>query len=242
MKFIVSNWYERWRAKTWLTKEPGTVAWLRAQLRSGDVFYDVGANVGVYTLLAAEIVGPTGQVIAFEPHLFTAGTLIRNVQANGFTDRVQVITSALWDDDTFLPFHYQHVMAGSSGSQLRDPIDENGKTFVPELTEWKHVTKADSLIWHGLNRPQVIKIDVDGHELSVLRGMRRILDVDSLQSPVRSLQVEVHPKNGLDIRAWLEKYDFAQTGRHRSSLGEASIAEGCDPEKVFANAVYTRAA
>src|SRR5262249_50498938 len=65
-------------------------------LRSGDVFVDVGANIGLFTLIAADRVGPTGKVIAFEPTSTTFDRLLRNVRLNRFSN-VQCVKSALSD-------------------------------------------------------------------------------------------------------------------------------------------------
>ena len=50
------------------SKEPGTHAWIRTGMKSGEVVYDIGANIGVFTVLAARDVAPGGKVYAFEPH------------------------------------------------------------------------------------------------------------------------------------------------------------------------------
>ena len=61
-KFAYDNAIEYFRAQTLFTKEEGTIAWLQRELKPGDVFYDVGANVGCYTIVAAKLVGETGMV------------------------------------------------------------------------------------------------------------------------------------------------------------------------------------
>jgi len=60
---------EVWRAKTLPVKEAGTIQWIAGRVQSGDVFYDIGANIGLYTLVAGKRVGPAGMVYAFEPHV-----------------------------------------------------------------------------------------------------------------------------------------------------------------------------
>jgi hypothetical protein len=67
-RFVCGNRKEAHRAATLWLKEPGTMSWLDENLRGGDVFLDIGANIGIYTLAAAHRVGATGTVYACEPH------------------------------------------------------------------------------------------------------------------------------------------------------------------------------
>ena len=69
LRFVATSDIEQWRATSLLHKEAGTVAWISRSVGPGDVFYDVGANIGIYSLLAALCAGPAGRVFAFEPHL-----------------------------------------------------------------------------------------------------------------------------------------------------------------------------
>src|SRR5580765_7707639 len=66
--------------------EPAEIAWVLARLEPGDVFVDVGANIGVFTVMAAKRVGPTGRVIAFEPSPSVIRYLEENVRLNELTN------------------------------------------------------------------------------------------------------------------------------------------------------------
>src|SRR5262245_46805271 len=82
---------ESWRARTLLEKEEGTVRWIRNSVQAGEVFYDIGANIGLYTLLAARRVGPQGMVYAFEPHVANVQSLLANVALNELSGCVKVL-------------------------------------------------------------------------------------------------------------------------------------------------------
>jgi len=239
LRFICDDTLELWRAKTLLSKEKGTVAWIQREVKAGDVFYDIGASTGIYALLAALQVGPEGAVYAFEPNLLSAMHLLRNAQANQMLDRVHVITSALHDEDTFLPFHYPALRPGVSGSQLGEAIDEMGTVFVPEFTELKHATTIDGLLdMRHIRSATLVKIDVDGNESRVLRGMRALL-----RAPLgpRSVQVEMHPATADALIRQMGDYGFVEKERHHTSFGEEAIANGVDPAKVFYNMIFGRA-
>ncbi len=230
---------ERWRVETLATKEPGTLAWL-AQLHSGEVVFDVGANIGLYTLLAARHVGPTGHVYAFEPHAANVVSLLRNVTMNEYRDRVTVVSSALGAVDGFAPFFYAQLRSGSSGSQLGVARREDGHLFDPLTSELKHVVMADTLVRaHVVRRPQLVKIDVDGNEVGVLAGMRVLLG--SVQPP-RSVQVETRAATLLEIGTLMAAAGYRRTQRHDTASGAQRIAAGKDPEALAYNLVFERGA
>jgi FkbM family methyltransferase len=235
LRFVVQTPIEHWRATTLLTKEPGTIAWLQEACKPGTVVLDVGANVGAYTLYAARLVGPTGHVIAVEPHVGTAHTLLQNVRKNGFEDRVTVLTVALGARAGWQKFHYSSLIAGSSGHQLGHRRNEAGQEFTPASIEVKCTTTVDRLVIEGvMPSPSVVKIDVDGNEPDILFGMRTVL------LTVQALQVEVHMATAQAIDAIAQALGFQPGWRHDTSQGAKAVLEGADPQNVAHNLVYTR--
>ena len=237
LKFNCETAIEKWRVETMFTKEAGTIKWLQATCQPGDIMYDIGANIGIYTLLAADLVGPTGRVYAFEPHTGNAYKLLQNVALNEFQDRVVVITSALHDTEDFLSFNYASEKVGSSGHQLGHVVNEHGVPFVPVLTELKHATTIDRLLDAGhIEQAELVKIDVDGNETKVLAGMEVFLRLGR----VHSVQVEIHPKNDVLICAMMDEAKFKLEGYHYSSIAQKGIDRGVSEDKVFRNAVFER--
>ena len=96
--------------------EPSMTAWLRATLKPGDTFVDVGANVGYFTLLASDLVGPTGRVVAVEPSAATRRLLERNVSSNHVAN-VRIVEAAVSDHIGSLPIYG----AGVTGTATLDP-------------------------------------------------------------------------------------------------------------------------
>ena len=80
--------YELWRADGYATKEPDTLAWIDGFLKPGDVFYDVGANIGQYALYAAKRLGGQCRVLAFEPEALNYAKLNTNIVLNGQSETI----------------------------------------------------------------------------------------------------------------------------------------------------------
>jgi FkbM family methyltransferase len=215
-----------------LTKEPGTIAWLD-ELQPGDVFYDIGANIGIYTIYAAEKVGPMGHVYAVEPHLANAVSLLKNIEANGFQDRVTVVCVALSHVSGWSRFLYRDLTAGASGSQVHNPVGEDGKSFRPVARECKRSETLDDLSFHW-EKPTAIKIDVDGHEYGILSGAYTVKPL--------SWQVEVHPGQEDLIHEWFTSRGCVHSRTHYTSNGQKQIDKGADPATVTANVIYRRQA
>jgi FkbM family methyltransferase len=229
------------RAYTLYLKEAGTIAWLDGALGPGDIFLDIGANVGIYSLYAAQRIGQHGHVYAVEPHLRNAVSLIDNIAANGFADRVTVLTCALAERARSARFHYEEWLPGSSRSQLADTISEhtNAKSTGGGISELKVAQSVDSLVAQGAIRtPNAVKIDVDGIEPSILAGMQTTLT--SAGRP-RTLQVECTPSNASEIEAFLLECGYVLKERHATLSGERRLAAGQQMLEIVHNAVFVPA-
>jgi FkbM family methyltransferase len=221
------------RAQTLLTKEPGTIAWLDAEVRAGEILWDVGANIGPYSLYA---ISKGAAVVAFEPHVANARSLFRNLRANQMSKAAVVVTSPLSDKDGLVPFYYAAAAPGSSGSQLAEPVAEDGGLFTPAAQELKYAITGDAVAVATGEPPTLVKIDVDGRELHVLVGMVGLFHY----RPPRSLQVEIHAATNETIVAFLERLGYRLDHRHHTSRGAKLIAKGADPMSVPHNAVFVR--
>jgi FkbM family methyltransferase len=134
-------------------------------LRAGDVFVDVGANIGLYTLVAARLVGKSGRVYAFEPTCLTYERLTRNVELNRFRN-VECAQLALSDKAECLTLTTAADGFGA-WSSLAHPTA--GSTFSQEevrCTTWDNFAADHDLI----GKVTSVKIDVEGWELRVING------------------------------------------------------------------------
>jgi FkbM family methyltransferase len=134
-------------------------------LRPGAVVYDVGANVGFMTLIAARLVGPDGHVYAFEPIPDNARAIERNAALNGLGN-VTVLELALSDraGEAVLrvPTANQGAHLATVGESVGEEDDLNVRTAALDEVD-------------GLRPPDLVKLDVEGAEVLVLEGMRRCL-------------------------------------------------------------------
>jgi FkbM family methyltransferase len=142
---------------------------LRRTVPAGGVVYDLGANIGFFTLLAARLVGPEGQVVAFEPVADAAElareAAIRSDLAGRVDVRAQAVGAAAGSAELCV------VADGGIWSHMatRDPHPATTETrTVP-------VVALDDVVAGGAPPPDVVKIDVEGAETDVLRGAERVL-------------------------------------------------------------------
>jgi len=150
-------------------------------LQPGDVFVDVGGNLGMFTIFAAKIVGPTGRVIAFEPETIAFGRLQANVALNGLQN-VTVLQLALSNSCGAKTLILGEPDAVSQSAHIGDRV---GNSEAIETVTY------DGLAGRGaLPVPHVVKMDVEGHELAALRGMAVTLSDPSC----RALFCELHPQ------------------------------------------------
>lgn len=136
----------------------------RQELKPGDIFFDVGANFGIFTLTAAKCVGPTGHVYAFEPSAREARILEQNVAQNRL-DNVTIVRSALSDQEGEARFAVTTDGGTNSLAETKHPEQH--------IQAWEtvQVTTLDAFVAnHAIPHIHMMKIDVEGAECNVLRG------------------------------------------------------------------------
>ena len=226
----ISTSNEHYRADTYATKEPETIEWLRENLRDGDVFYDVGANIGLYSLYAAKLRSGC-RVFAFEPESHNFGNLCRNLLLN----RVENVTPCFFplsNHEEFAPFYVYDLKPGGALHSLGRPSPlRNGP---PLLKTGAVAATIDALVSrYGLPPPDLIKLDVDGNEEQILEGAAAVLASSSL----RSILVEVTwPDERKAALTWAESR-LSPYGYHLKRKSAWSIELG---EQRSANFIFVR--
>ena len=153
--------------------EPDTRRWIEERIRPGEHLWDVGANVGLYTLYAG--LGDGVTVSAFEPVAATFAHLSHNIALNGVSDRVTAFCVALSDKNGVAPLYLASTEPGMAMHALDQPQNIHGR-FEPAAKQFVLSMRGDDLITQlSLRTPDHLKIDVDGHELQVLKGLSATL-------------------------------------------------------------------
>jgi FkbM family methyltransferase len=147
------------------TWEPNISRWIGATLRPGDGFVDVGANIGHYSLLAARLVGDSGRVVAIEAAQWIHATLDRHVALNGHGN-IRTVQAAASDRRGTIKLYHGH--AGNIGKTTT--VARDGAS-----SEVAAIPLAEILDDDEIARTRIIKIDVEGAELEVLRGLAPLL-------------------------------------------------------------------
>jgi len=226
------------RGRGFLGKEPETIAWLRESLRPSDVFLDIGANIGIFSIFAGMHLGPEGHVYACEPHLPTAAQLLQNVGANNLQERVSVLSIAASGQDGYAPFRYKRWRQGASGSQLS--VDGSPKMERAVGTELKAALTIDAMVSLGVIRPpNLIKIDTDGIEIPISRGMEKLLR--SEQRP-RGLLIEIQQGEYEPQLEYLESCGYRMSATHPVGKWKRLHDAGTPFSQLAFNALFEPAA
>lgn len=177
-----------WRADTLLTKEPETISWIDG-FTASDVYWDVGANVGVYALYAAKRSGV--RVLAFEPSPFNYYALCRNVELNRMGESLSAYCLAFNDVTVLDYFNMSTLEIGGALSSFGETTDYWGQQFKPQFQQAMIGFSMDDFI-SIMNPPfpTHLKIDVDGIEAKIVEGGLKTLSDRRLKSVSIELDIK----------------------------------------------------
>lgn len=219
IKFRSAGSWPYYRATTLLTKEPETIQWIDA-FAPGETFYDIGANVGVYTLYAAVARGC--RVVAFEPSAVNYALLTRNIELNALDGVVWALCLALSDQSGIGALNMQTTSPGGALSTFGSSIDHHGRPFTPVFRQAAIGMSLDAFLERSQAPfPQHIKIDVDGLEHKVVAGATR-----TLQNPrVKSALIELNEELGSHrhLVEVMTEWGFLATATRRKKPGATAM-------------------
>lgn len=173
LKFCTPNALNRYRANTFSTKEPETLEWLDA-IPEGAILWDVGANVGLYACYAAK--ARHARVFAFEPSVFNLELLARNIYSNSITNLVTIVPLPLSETMAMSKLNMTSTDWGGAMSTFDQSYGHDGKPMnkvfeIPTIG----LSMVDAVQLLKIQRPNYIKMDVDGIEHLILKGGMAVL-------------------------------------------------------------------
>lgn len=184
IKFFCPGKLPDYRARTLLIKEPETIEWINT-FGDKDVFWDIGANVGVYTLYAAlrNIV-----CLSFEPSPGNFYLLNRNIEINKMDNRISALCIAFNDTTRLDSLYMANTDLGGALSSFAEAVDWKGEPFTAFFKQAMIGFSIDDFV-RQFNPlfPNHIKIDVDGIENKIIRGAKHTMS----DKRVKSILVEL---------------------------------------------------
>jgi FkbM family methyltransferase len=179
--FNTTSDLEKYRVESALDKEPETIAWIDGWSTTAGVFFDIGANIGIYSLYAAYR-HPALAVYSFEPVSNNYIALQQNVWLNKWQN-VHPFNLALANENKITELYLSDTRVGNSGAQIGVPVNEKDEYYDALRIEKVLSISLDRLIDEfDLPVPNFVKIDVDGHETDILNGMTQALSTPVLKS------------------------------------------------------------
>jgi FkbM family methyltransferase len=218
LRFYAPSPLLRSRAEGMLSKEPDTIAWLDG-LGPNDVVWDIGANVGVFSLYAAT---RGCRVLALEPAAANFFALTRNVELNGLAALVTPYCVAIAGVTELGVINLDSIDIGAAMSQFGRPGERSrySSNPAPPRHGMVGISIDDFAGRFGAPAPTALKIDVDGLEWPILQGGRQTLSRAEVRSVLVELSVSDETERNQAI-VWLR-----DLGLHLSSTGQPQGAAG----------------
>ncbi|MCH9639376.1 MAG: FkbM family methyltransferase [Betaproteobacteria bacterium] len=174
------------RARTYSIKEPETLDWID-NFEPNTCYFDIGANIGQYSLYPAKKYGESIQVFAFEPQSNNYYALNKNIYINNLRKSIVSYCVAVSGCTEFSKLYIPKFIAGGNRSQFGKENIENMKTAATHTQGMFGVTLDDLCKKWRFPYPNYIKIDVDGIEIPILKGAKHVLAHPDLKSVIIEL-------------------------------------------------------
>ena len=211
LNFFTPTKIASYRVKTLFSKEKDTLEWIDEYGGKNNIFYDIGANMGIYSLYYAHTFN--GRVFSFEPSFRNLDLLIRNINLNKMQKLINVISNPLYDKESINFFSQDSLIAGEA----------NGSTYGNQKLKNNFRTlslKLDNLVNNKtIEYPTMIKIDVDGNEIEILKGSLQTLK----NNICKTVLVEVRQNTKNDVYKILDDCGFSKKDQNEQ-LSDVELA------------------
>tara|TARA_B100000242_G_scaffold157575_1_gene112584 strand:- start:1917 stop:2753 length:837 start_codon:yes stop_codon:yes gene_type:complete len=209
LSFYIPNQLILYRVKTFFSKEPEIIEWID-NFKKESVFYDVGANIGLYSCYASKKMN--AKTFSFEPSVFNLENLSKNIYLNNLSDKITIIPNPLYTKKTISEMNMSNIDIGGALSTFKEDYSHDGKKIQTIFKFRVPGTTIDKFIEeYSLPYPDYLKIDVDGIEHLILQGANKTL------KKIKSIFIEVN-ENFYHHKKTIEKIllenDFEFVSKH----------------------------
>lgn len=203
LKFWGFGGWPLYRGRSVLEKEPLTIKWIDS-FEHGSTFWDIGANIGVFTVYAA--ITKDTDTYAFEPSAANMAVLCKNIEINKIDNIVTALPLAFTDATKIDHLNMISTAPGNTGGQFRETSYRKNNIFKQSCLGFS----VDGFIEaYNLSVPNYIKIDVDGIELTILENADKTLGNKTLKSVI--LEADTTSEEYTNIKTLLGKYAFKES-------------------------------
>lgn len=207
------------RHTTFSTKEPEMLEWIEEY--GGGVFFDIGANIGIYSLFYAQV--KEGNVYSFEPSVFNLRQLAKNISINELSERITIVANPLSESTGIAKFINGSADEGGALSAFGVEYGHDGEPIISDINYSVLGFSLDDMFEKSVltEKPSLIKIDVDGIEHLILKGATKTLKSKEL----KSLFIEVNDEfkeQAHQVKNILEFAGFALKEKRHSEMIEGS--------------------
>lgn len=213
------------RTDSYMTKEPETLEWIETYFNPKDVFYDIGANIGQYSLFAGAYLKGDCTIYSFEPAFHTYAKLNWNIYHNGFDSSMIAYNIAVSNKQELNTFYLSDMHKGSSGHSFKVKENHEKNALILKYRQGMIGIPIDELQknW-GLETPNHIKIDVDGIEELIIQGATETLKNPQLKTILIEITHIKGEENHNEIIDTILKSGFILESKGRMAESEKSIA------------------
>ena len=216
-----------WRARTFESKEPETLDWIQNFKEQNPVFWDIGANIGLYSIFAAKE-NHKCEIIAFEPSGLNLGILEKNINLNKVNQNIKIFPIGLADkSNSFFDMYESSEEEGGALSSFGSDTGFDGNK-INMLNNYKLFgTTVNALVKDNILKiPNYIKIDVDGNEDLILKNSEIIMN----SADLKEILVEINEKYNSQfdtIMQLMTKYNFKVKSKNVSEYATNSKFKYC---------------
>ena len=230
-KFYTPNPMSLWRAETLYTKDPVTINWIK-KFEKNKIFFDVGANVGMYSIFAS--IYSEDKVHSYEPESNNFQILNENIHLNSLSKKVVAYPFGISNNLSITKLYLSKWTKAGSHNTVGDKVDHNLNELNPIYEQGTLAVSLDELIGkYRLPIPNYLKIDVDGIEYKIISGSDKLLKEKNLES----ILIEINPerKEDSNIINTLQKNGF---NFNKNQVAESTRKKG--PHKGYAEYLFYR--